>query len=754
MVRRFVDSARLSRAKRIKSKDVLEFQVVKDNPVIAYCVIQGSESKPYIIIINCEEMYIAHWCYDYASGYGNCKHIAKLLLMLSSEQVDRIYQVRNELQKIRNRNIDDYLNEVKQQILLENPDNESISLKDRIFLLCQNFDSEIHRNRIIPSIISQIDGELFELPPTAKLIRIFDIMSLVSKDLKEKFLQVVSKPFNNAFKIALNHFLSTFWISHITNRLELLHYLVRASNLLQKPFSFKSLKMPSSVNSVELLDILILCELAFGSNQEVIFEKVNSNFKKYLKGILLDSPILHKRKLILHRMLEYHNSELKGLLHWLVKSSSAIDNSIHNQKRLEKVNSFFIYLLKSTGNTDRIYLNFDYGEEYSRYSTKTVQGNPCLDYIFSHIKQSGREYITYDEYHAYFVLFNNLEGNHDKNSFSEWIEKPRERCLDSVLPATGVIVQWDVNASLHHSEFLAAFENNIMLIIDNESPIASSLQPFDMTLCAPNFIALSPNKKKTYPQLILMPDQVVLLVKKGIKVISNILPWSVLTEFYSGIYVPGGRISLAIKQCIDFQFVFGALHLKEELEHIYRGSTSGISELMYKELRTKLIASTHRLNDETREICKKILFAEGPELSFFLNLLGNPIVDLHLKLIMKAAIAEEDIVEFRYSIIQSIFKELVGSRGFTYNRFKRIQEHTYGLYGFVPILLSDFFKKHISRLKTILKKGRKPTIKQLYANLFAQLYLREQNIRSNVELTAEQFQALQLKMESYIQQLN
>lgn len=206
MVRRFVDSARLSRARRIKSQDVLEFQVVKDDPIIAYCVIQGSESKPYTIIINCEEKYIAHWCYDFAKGYGNCKHIAKLLLMLSPEQVDRIYQIHNELQKIREYDLENYLNDIKQQVLLENPDNESISLKDRILLLSQYFDSERHRNRIIPSIISQIEEELEKLPPTAKLIRIFDIMSLVSKELKEKFLQIAAKPFISAFQASLEYF--------------------------------------------------------------------------------------------------------------------------------------------------------------------------------------------------------------------------------------------------------------------------------------------------------------------------------------------------------------------------------------------------------------------------------------------------------------------------------------------------------------------------------------------------------------------
>lgn len=147
--------------------------------------------------------------------------------------------------------------------------------------------------------------------------------------------------------------------------------------------------MPSSVNSVELLDILILCELAFGSNQESIFEKVNSNFKKHLKEISLESPILYERKLILHRMLEYYNTELKGLLHWLVQSSTEASKSLHNQIRLEKMDSFFIYLLKSTGNKDQIYLNFDYGEEYSRYSTKTVQRNPCLSYIFPILNKAG-----------------------------------------------------------------------------------------------------------------------------------------------------------------------------------------------------------------------------------------------------------------------------------------------------------------------------------------------------------------------------
>ena len=68
MPSRLVPSRKISRARSISNRNVLEFTIVKENPLIAFCLIQGTAREPYTVIINLEEKYVAHWCPDFAKS--------------------------------------------------------------------------------------------------------------------------------------------------------------------------------------------------------------------------------------------------------------------------------------------------------------------------------------------------------------------------------------------------------------------------------------------------------------------------------------------------------------------------------------------------------------------------------------------------------------------------------------------------------------------------------------------------------------
>lgn len=748
-----IDSQRWARARRIKSKDILEFNVVNEDPVVAYCKIQGSEAQPYTVIINCEKNYLAHYCADFSGNYNNCKHIAKLLMLLPETLSDRINKHKGKLDKIRSRDLSSYLDEIKQKAILNSPEDEEISLEDRINLLVKNFESTQFRNKIIPTIISMISSEMAELSPPANLERIFSILTLIPNEKKKEFLHMLKAPFQKAFQDNLQQLTARFWVCEITSRLEFIHYLVRASHLLEIPISFQNLKVPNSLHASEAVDCLIIFQYAYGNDLAMLKSQIP---EKLYDKLPFGHPEIETRKRLLHRKLQYSKSHLDGLLHWLLQESGRLNGYINEEERLKQVDSFFIYLLKSSNTIARINVYFGYGDGYSRYSTKTVDASPCLSYIFSHIKHSGREYVTYDEYKAHKPLFEYIGGNQSHKSIAQlpnWQESPRIRNMDTVLPTLGIIVQWDVNALLHYPQFLNAYEENKRIIFDDRSPVLPKIQPFDFTLCAPNMVCLSPELYKVFPQIILMPDQVISLLKKGMKIISNVLPFHVLTDYYRGLFVSGGQISYAIKRCVDYSFVFGALNLKQALEQIYWGSSSGLDPEHFGQFRKSLLNSTRRLNDETRGWCRQIIFSEGPELTFFLKLIGSPISDVHLKLVMKAVLENEDIHDFRYEIIWKIFEELIKSHGFTLNLFKEIQDHNYGLYDFTPILLTELFQQHIKKLKTLLNRARHPTTEQLDRNLFAQLYLRQKKIPKSQPLSEEQFADLKSQLDSILQEI-
>ena len=99
-MRRFIDSSRLSRARKITERSVLEFKIVQEDPVITYCYLQGSASDPYICFIDLKDNKVGHSCpdFDKSNRYNNqrnqiagwCKHLGKLLLLLDSNLLNPI----------------------------------------------------------------------------------------------------------------------------------------------------------------------------------------------------------------------------------------------------------------------------------------------------------------------------------------------------------------------------------------------------------------------------------------------------------------------------------------------------------------------------------------------------------------------------------------------------------------------------------------------------------------------------------------
>ena len=70
MISNMVKGSRLSRARSITDRSVIEFKIVKKNPLITYCLIQGSASVPYIAFIDLKENKVGHYCPDFSKGQG------------------------------------------------------------------------------------------------------------------------------------------------------------------------------------------------------------------------------------------------------------------------------------------------------------------------------------------------------------------------------------------------------------------------------------------------------------------------------------------------------------------------------------------------------------------------------------------------------------------------------------------------------------------------------------------------------------
>ena len=86
-----VDSWRLDRAREIPDTDLKELTILQETPLVVYGYVQGSAATSYLVLIDTANGKVGHTCPDYEKRGAWCKHIGKVLLKLSSDQITQVY---------------------------------------------------------------------------------------------------------------------------------------------------------------------------------------------------------------------------------------------------------------------------------------------------------------------------------------------------------------------------------------------------------------------------------------------------------------------------------------------------------------------------------------------------------------------------------------------------------------------------------------------------------------------------------------
>ncbi|MHA1202406.1 MAG: HEAT repeat domain-containing protein [Candidatus Heimdallarchaeaceae archaeon] len=650
MVRRFVQGNRLSRAKSITNKSVVEFKIVSDKPLIAYCLIQGSASTPYAVFIDLKEKLVGHNCPDFLKGSGWCKHLGKLLFMLESEKLDEVYQLRTSLKIIKNTGqIAEQLNKYKAASLSKDIEEKDIPLQKQIELLGNMLAKRDNVSKILPKITSVISKELEEIDKNMILFRIKYLLSHVNTYAIEAFIKNTKSAFILGFKRALDHFFDIFWISSTVKRLEQAYLIQEIASTFKIPLEIRTIEFPKTILEQEKKDAAIILKM-LTKEQSKTFKNLQEKL-----GLKYETDDLIKRARKLLIQIRITSTSVPEIEKWLQEE---INHRFKISQSYTNLQDFLIYIMKVAGEQ----VTYTLKPAYSRYGRSRggmttfpvtiLEKNPCLNYIIEHIKESEREYLTSKEITNNQKFFNWLAG---KNPPSSWIEKPRRRAIDSALNTNGIIIQWDINLSYWSNDMVQTFDGSQRLVIDPGSPFLPMIQPYDYTFCIPQMKERGNRDKITYPQHILLPEQVITLVLQGVPIISNVLPWNILSSFFSKGYLSGGEVSAGIAKARARNYVYGSVDLIKALEDIEMLGKAGLTEESYLEFKARLKRESSRMSAGTRTICREFLHSEGKALMSFIELTDLDEQD-YLKLIFSTIKKETTIKSFRIKIIKELLK--------------------------------------------------------------------------------------------------
>ena len=255
---------------------------------------------------------------------------------------------------------------------------------------------------------------------------------------------------------------------------------------------------------------------------------------------------------------------------------------------------------------------------------------------------------------------------------------------------TGIIIQWDVCVNDCDNNLLEVRKNGIRILVDKASHLSGKIQPFDYTLCHSFLKPVGNFTKFAYPTAILMPDQVIELVKQGVTIISNLLPWDVLSDVVKGRNLSSEAIVNARIECNNRSFVFGSYELRKELKKFAKIAIQGLEPEKYAKYHLKLANDTGRLNVRSRKICYSILYSEGKALDRLLEYITQD-PDGKLRVILSCAKESATLEEFRKSIIQRVFKTLLESNYSPIDPFKLGENFKYTKYNFVSKVIKETF---------------------------------------------------------------
>jgi HEAT repeat protein len=375
-------------------------------------------------------------------------------------------------------------------------------------------------------------------------------------------------------------------------------------------------------------------------------------------------------------------------------------------------NDFLIYMMRTAGETVKHQVRAgSSGSGMTTVPVALLEANPCLNFIVEHIKESEREYLLRREIQNYKKFFDWLAGKKVETSY---IEKPRSRAIESALKKNTIIIQWDINLNKKFKEQYHAYRGSQRLIIDPTSPIHSVIQPFDYTLCIPQMKKLNNGTRVTYPQQILLPDQVVKLVLQGVPIISNVLRWDVISKFVNEGYLSGGEVLASIAHSDKMKFVYGSFELAKALDEMVELGKAGLTDVQYDDYKKRLKQESKRVTVAVREICREFIQSEGKPLEEILEML-NQNEEAKLRMVAEGIKTSKSIAIFRKHIVRVVTKAYFRNNVLENKFFKQIESLQQSHYGVAMDVVADQLSVYYIDLENILLRER-PTKAQSFAN--------------------------------------
>ncbi|MFW9977990.1 MAG: hypothetical protein ACFFEJ_07935 [Candidatus Thorarchaeota archaeon] len=686
MVRRFVEPSRLKKAEKISDSKV-NLHILREQPLSLWATLAGSGSSPYLIAIDLEMGVVGHVCPDFVrassritggSNIGWCKHMGKILLMLSSSQVEEIYQAIGSLRVVKStKGLPEIIEEIKKQAAAPKKDTE-VSLRDRIVHAAKSekpseAELDLIRNRLREEVGS---GSV--------LHRLMHMQSILNDSAR--FIDVVTPLLVPHYKIAETDFFHRFWTKGGIQRLDETYILNAVAKRLGVKLTYDLLVVPDDISIEEKADGKFTLDLIGLSHPE-------------LEKILAD---VEERRLDRFRILlgisGTRFQEVESYVETKTKSRHEVQSSFSSR------DDFLIYFLQAAQYDSPFDIERHKLQNHYRIP-RELETDDVLTYVMKSISTTGVLQLTQDEVNQHQRL---LTWMKNPTGDRKWVERPRLRTADRLLKTDGFIVQWEVNATRTHKEFFQAYDGTDRLIIDRTTPLYADIQPYDLTLCQVLEQRGSKLERIVRPSNILMPDQAVRLVLSGTDIISNILPWDVLHEFAHTGVVKAGETLAAIKACRTFPFVFGSQSLEKALMVIRNLGATGMSQKKYQELHTSLRTGSDRLTPDIRPFVHEIIVNEGPEFEIVSSLIDKE-EDL-MRLILKIGRSTSSLVQFRLKICEYLVN-LVFTKMLPEGSLKKVAEGELGHYDMFKGLMRQHVKELSQKSKKTLQEDI--TLKQI-----------------------------------------
>ncbi len=733
---RLLSKSRLSRARAIPQTAVVEFVKIQDDPLVAYALIQGSEREPYIAIIDLQDKIVAHWCPDFAGGgernyggygrgyggyggYGSggstdggwCKHLGKLLLLLPAEDTTRIANVAHALgKKTSQAAVKKMLEQIKERMVTSGKNRNDtiqneIPLVDRIDVACKRTVKGDDCGELFGQINEQLDRELSASSPSLSLHHMSVLLDKVPSESLETFAKRTRDVFKKHVDRSVAEFRGRFWITSIIKRLETAALLKTIGNKLDLDISLAGLERPTTLTTGEMQDARAVLQL--------LMEKEPKRLKDTVTALHLPREIARSHVERVSRAIMISGTLVDEVKRWVESQLKAVPYTLPSASYTDDL---LIYIMSVAGEKPEVHLTEGstwHGiRDFYYLSEKQMEGKPAFKYVIDHVKESAREYVTKRELQAHNKLFKWLAG---ATTPCNWIERPRPREADASFPGTGVLVQWDINACKPYQEFLQAFDGSTRIVFDQTSPVATKIQPFDIVLCRKDLMERPGHVKVAHPLFILVPEQAINLVTRGMPIISNVIPWHVLSDYSCKGYLSGARVSLAIEQCKNTKFVYGSVDLLHTLEGLSRLGKSGMQDAAFATLKKEITVTTNRLNPTTRKVVHDALSMEGHVAGRLLGLVTMA-EEERQKLVLNLLRSATSPDEFRKLLTDSIFRMLVKDGSITTAVFDFLKTEKLGAYGFAPAMLSAHLKEEFSKLTKLIRQRNAITWERLTKN--------------------------------------